>query len=277
MGNFVSNDNATTLFGDVGKKKVGWDAAASSVKKNKLKVNISDLKANNTTGTWTGNTYAVNGVSFAVTTDNRGYVLDISASTGSGGATGNAYLNIYGISIESGDIINGCPSGGSGTTYSQVVCSNNGQTVYATDIGSGAEINTTDSNGRCIVRVLSGAVITTPISFKPMIRPASITNADYAPWIPDNAELDEKISSLVTASFSVAVTLTVNANFAATIDITKAGYKPLAIAQFAVSPRADVNITAVDLFASTNKAQIAGRSGVAGDFTASITVLFIKE
>lgn len=191
MGNFVSNDNATTLFGDVGKKKVGWDAAASSVKKNWLDITIEGIKAVNGSGTWSGNSKTVNGVTFTLVDDGRGRVAQITA-TGKNTGSGTAWLLLVGdsIPIKSDEYkISGCPSGGGNATYKMYFASGSGTSVQ--DTGTGANVTlTNDTIAQCNIGVGAGYEITGTLVFKPMIRSASITNADYAPWIPDNAELE---------------------------------------------------------------------------------------
>lgn len=72
---------------------VGWG------NKNKLPVTINRVKALNTTGTWSGNTYTRNGLTFTISTDTQGNVTEIDINGTSG--SGYTYFNVANMNIGS--------------------------------------------------------------------------------------------------------------------------------------------------------------------------------
>lgn len=109
--NFVSYGDAETLFTGVGSElsslKSGLTNVADDVKlntndlttpsrtKNLLPMTLNGIKSANTTGTWSGNAYTVNGVTFTVQTDSDGNVAGININgTTTGGATFNIANNV---------------------------------------------------------------------------------------------------------------------------------------------------------------------------------------
>lgn len=82
--NKVSIDGGTTFYDieDTTARQliddtVGW------VGKNRLPLTLEGMKANNTSGTWSGNTYTRNGATFVFNIDADGNVLSINATAGS--------------------------------------------------------------------------------------------------------------------------------------------------------------------------------------------------
>lgn len=135
----------------------------------------------------------INGVTFTVNSDGT-----VTVSTGSGGATAdtNFYLNPSTQTWVNPDypygnyILSGCPSGGSAGTYRLALSRQGATSVF--DSGSGASF--THSSGvtsLAIIQVFSGAVITTPITFKPMIRLASDSDSTYVPYAISNRQITD--------------------------------------------------------------------------------------
>lgn len=98
-------------------------------------------------------------------------------------------------------ILSGCPSGGSSTTYHLRFYNYSGQSSgtipVATDYGYGTEPFTVSLSANVYInvtiRVKSGAIITTPVTFSPMIRLASDTDDTYVPYAMTNKELMDKV------------------------------------------------------------------------------------
>ena len=154
--------------------------------KNMFPCLLSSIKASNTTGTWTGNTYSVRGIEFKFS-EQDGYVTSIKVS---GTATGIAIVRIYsnntGIPANN-YIANGCPSGGSSSTYYQrlhdVNSSSGGTTKF--DYGAGVSVDDTYIIKRVNVTVGQGTTVSGLI-FRPMIRLASIEDDDFEPYTGEN-------------------------------------------------------------------------------------------
>lgn len=166
--------------------------------KNRLPFNdIATIKAMNTGGTWDGNAYTWNGVTFTINSD--------FSITVEGTATGgNAVLVLSptgGFSIEEGSwILSGCPEGGSGTSYNVAIAGT------VSDTGNTAEF-TVVTNKLVRIYVISGTTADGLI-FKPMI--CSKTEWDisqaYQPYRPSYQELYERVLALENppASLSMA-------------------------------------------------------------------------
>jgi hypothetical protein len=115
--------------------------------KNRLPFNdIATIKAMNTGGTWDGNAYTWNGVTFTINSD-------FSITVDGTAAGDNAVLVLSqtgGFSIEEGSwILSGCPEGGSGTTYNIAIAGT------VSDTGNTAEF-TSVTNKLVRIYVISG-------------------------------------------------------------------------------------------------------------------------
>ena len=162
---------------------VGWTG------KNVMPVHIDILKANNTSGsgTWSGNTFTHNkGVVFACAVNECGYVTDIELNGTATGGDSDLYLFIgmpSWMKSETNYILSGCPSGGSADSY-RMQYSNwtEGASYSKTDTGEGVTIQkiTDSTTQRARIWVKSGYTISGK-HFKPMIRPASISDPTFEP------------------------------------------------------------------------------------------------
>lgn len=126
------------------------------------------------------NSQTISGVTFTVNSDGTikangtataeiNFNLLISKSLASVGITSGTYT------------LNGCPSGGSSSTYRIQIRQNSS---WATDNGSGVNFTYNDSspvNDLVRINILSGATVNN-LTFKPMIRLASEADATYEPY-----------------------------------------------------------------------------------------------
>ena len=118
--------------------------------------------------------------------------VDIDAGTVTGG---NADLHINAnaeTGLISGEsyILSGCPSGGSASGY-RLNISGKGA-----DIGEGLSFTYEGGQIDVYIRISNGYEIANPITFKPMIRRAEITDDTFTPYAPTNRELYEMILAL---------------------------------------------------------------------------------
>lgn len=134
-----------------------------------------------------GESKSQNNVTFTVNADKS-----VTVVTGDGGASADTTLILaQNIPIPSGInwYLKGCPSGGASSKY--FLCLDlfaSPYTNYAQDIGAGALIHDyVESNSVCYIRIKSGAVISTPITFKPQI--CLSLDTPYAPFAMTNREL----------------------------------------------------------------------------------------
>ena len=152
--------------------------------KNQLQLDLDTIKSFNTDGVWSGNTYALNGVELTVVTDDDGLVTEIKAVS-QGSVSNDVIFKIASITYKADVeyILNGCPTGGSSNEYA-IWSFDIGSEDVDIDEGDGVEIEKSSDTAAsvCIrIRYLYGA---SNLSFKPMLRFASITNPDFSPYNP---------------------------------------------------------------------------------------------
>ena len=154
----------------------GYDSPwAGGAGKNKLPMTLAGIKSANTSGTWSGNAYTVNGVTFTINTDSDDNVLGITANNT---ASSTAILILAeNFSAFSADVIlNGCPSGGSNSTYR---VDYNGGT--GADMGSGVTITAGTSFTNARIRIASGYSASN-VKFYPMIRLSTEQDSSFIPY-----------------------------------------------------------------------------------------------
>ena len=146
-----------------------WAAGAG---KNILPLILDDIKSINTAGIWADNEYTINGVKYTILLNEGNNIIGIEAN---GLATANADLSIVTLFNPTEDVyFNGCPSGGSGSTYQFYVSGRRG------DYGSGSYLNTGES-GRPYLRIFSG-YNAEAVLFEPMIRSQTESDPTFEPY-----------------------------------------------------------------------------------------------
>lgn len=155
----------------------GYDKPwAGGVGKNKLPLVLADIKSANTSGTWSGNTYTLNGVTFEVLTDSADNVEGIKVN---GLASASTLFSTPNFSANGNYIVNGCPSGGSNDTYRIDVRSSSG--VVDIDTGAGKEIYNVTYDIYCAIRI-EGGYTANNLTFYPMIRLSTESDATFEPY-----------------------------------------------------------------------------------------------
>lgn len=159
---------------------------------NRLPFDLNKGKALNTTGTWSNNTYALNGVSLTVNSDGT-----ISVITESGGSTASTQFILFeSVANWHNMMLSGAPSTASATTYD--LAAYDTQTTGENSCRPNDVVLTNITDGhtiRVFIRVRSGQVITEPITFKPMIADADYTGG-YVPYAKTNRELTSENEAL---------------------------------------------------------------------------------
>lgn len=106
-------------------------------------------------------------------------------------------------------IFSGCPSGGSNSTYSMAFFVKNqddSNIASGVDFGDGITINMPNEDYYGIyafARVFSGQTVSN-LTFKPMLRLASITDDTYQPYAKTNKELTEAIKNIPTSAGDIS-------------------------------------------------------------------------
>ena len=117
----------------------------------------------------TATSQTINGVTFTVNKD--------KSITANGTATANTYFVVNSnVNLKGEYILNGCPSGGSNSTYYLYV-----QGLFPNDIGNGATFTFDETSKQIGIGIMSGTTVSN-LTFYPMIRLASITDSTYEPY-----------------------------------------------------------------------------------------------
>ena len=123
----------------------------------------------------TGVSNTINGITFTVNDDKT--IL----ANGNNNGTANSNFIINNYYLKAGTyILNGCPSGGSSTTYRLAIQKTSGWSVLALDTGSGSKQFTIDeaTNIQVAIFIQKGQTVSN-LLFKPMIRLSSIIDDTY--------------------------------------------------------------------------------------------------
>jgi len=135
---------------------------------------------NNLLITNSNGTLIVNGITFTKNAD--------QTITATGTATANAdYPLNSALTLIIGQqyILSGCPSGGGADSFFLR------QLSGAIDYGDGATFTAESSSANFFIRIRNGYTIQGSLTFKPMLRPAEITDDTFVPYAPTNRELYE--------------------------------------------------------------------------------------
>lgn len=181
-GDLLIKNGGVSLYGLDGNKEVLGA-------KNLLPLNLENLKAINTSGSWSGNNYTLRGITFTNQTDSNNNVVGIKINGKKNGDT--VILNLANYTASSGDKLNGCNDNTSNSYYlyargGSSICRNSDVTISNDDVGVArmyaiAVVGSTD---------ISNAIV------YPMIRLASDPNPTYRPYAMSNQELTQRLLAL---------------------------------------------------------------------------------
>jgi hypothetical protein len=155
--------------------------------KNLLPMTVEGIKARNTGGTWSGNVYTKNNVTFTVLTDENGCVTGIKANA-STAASANTTFYLGDINKGDGDkYINGMPATGSDSTFLMAVYVPGGSAfsgrlinVYGT--GDTSFNGDRDSRREFMAIGIASGYTPSNLVFKPMLRKASVVDSTFSPY-----------------------------------------------------------------------------------------------
>lgn len=158
--------------------------AVDDTGRNQLPLTVASIKAANTGGTWSGNAYTYRGIVYTLLTDSADNITGINVN---GNNTGTTSADLWiPVNQTIDGILNGCPSGGSSSTYLQTVWSDQGGHV-ASDTGSGVSVAGIAITSMSI-RVRGGVSVTNKV-FYPMIRLTSDTDPTFVPYAHSSATI----------------------------------------------------------------------------------------
>ena len=166
-----------------------WSANARTGVHQLLPLNISTLKSLNTTGTWSGNAYTKDGVTFTCTVDSNGNVTEI-ATSGTSSAEWVTFEFIHVLSIAKGDYKLSGISGGAANTYRFSVA---GSVVTDFPLYDGEQAFEISADGTVSVSLIvrQSSVDMSGKTFKPLIRLAQDTDTSFTSYAMTNFELTE--------------------------------------------------------------------------------------
>ena len=144
--------------------------------KNKLGILLSSIISGNNHGTWNNNVYTYDNMVFTISTNSEGYIIGMQCV----GSTGEnaAILYFPNMAIAQESILNGCPSGGSSSTYG-IQIHETGASWYL-DTGNGATLPSGNYDTFSIIIRPNQSNVN--LMFYPMIRLATETDATFAPY-----------------------------------------------------------------------------------------------
>lgn len=155
------------------KDTVGWSG------KNLLPMTVEGIKALNTIGTWSGNTFTLGNLTFEILTDNEDNVTGIEVN-----GTTDSNVTVFAISqftAKAGTYeFNGTPLGGGSHTYYQEINAP-APGPDATDEGSGANYTLTTDTAVTVSIIVDSGVTMSDVVFRPMLRHAG-TDAAFEPY-----------------------------------------------------------------------------------------------
>lgn len=139
----------------------------------------TSLRNINTAGTWSDGVYTRNGVTFTPIFNAQGNLQSVTVDgTASANIDFALRVNMSATSPMVGGKLNGCPSGGSTSTYQLIAQLGSSPWTTSADNGSGVTIATFTSSWSIFIRVYSGYVANNLV-FQPMVRLASETDDSF--------------------------------------------------------------------------------------------------
>ena len=155
--------------------------------KNLLPLNLENIKSLNTAGTWSGNAYAQNGITYTVETNSDGSVADIKVNGTSSALNNDLVLYSGDLTNFAGKLLTGNPGADHTTIRTELIGSP--YTNYGNDNGDGVIIkNGVGANCKIFIRVDPSTTVSNQI-FKPMVRLANDSDPTFRPFAMTNLQL----------------------------------------------------------------------------------------
>lgn len=158
--------------------------------KNLLPFNLEKIKESNTSGTWAGNVYSIDGLTATFNSDGS---ISLNGTPSEWIAIKLVTPSFFDVLPANAYTLTGCPSGGSSLTYCLMAQFKDGTTNKSlNDYGSGATdtygTNVSLTGGNVFVSLYPN-IDFTGFTFKPMLRFASDTDDTYQPYAKTNQQL----------------------------------------------------------------------------------------
>lgn len=197
--------------------------------KNVVILDLDTIKARNTSGTWSGDVYIFNGVSWSFITDDGGNITEVVANN-QATADSTLIISITNSKLTAGVayFYNGCPSGGTSSTYRDFVRGG------GYDYGSGNQITPTqkniDNNYYDFRMVVLNGYNAQNLKFKPLMQLSSLTDRTFAPYsnicpISGHTQVEVDVSDGQTTQEQVTVNLG-GTYYSGTLDVVSGVFTP---------------------------------------------------
>ena len=177
-------------------------------------------------------------------------------------------------------ILNGIPSGSGNNTY-HIICPvyvNDSwtRTIYGVSDNTPIVLAEGESLRNVYIQVKSGTVISSPITFKPMIRDERISDDTYVPYAMTNKELTDQAFIISKVSITSAISLS-SGQFDYKLVVTKVGYKAVGVVGHDFSRISGLSFTSVTIYSDT-QVYIGGinSSGSSQNIFGHVLVLYQK-
>lgn len=155
--------------------------------KNLLPLNLENIKSLNTAGTWSGNAYTQNGITYTVETNSYGSVADIKVNGTSSAVNNDLVLHSGDLTNFAGKLLTGNPGADHTSIRAELIGSP--YTNYGNDSGNGVIIkNGVGANCKIFIRVDPSTTVSNQI-FKPMVRLANDSDPTFRPFAMTNLQL----------------------------------------------------------------------------------------
>ena len=162
--------------------------------KNLLPLTLENLKALNTSGTWSGNNYMLNGITFTIQTDSNNNVAGIRCN-GQATASMSFYVYVGTATIPNGAKFNLNASKNTSGYDTHVT---NGSSEIAYIVGTSAQTAESALSDTTFTQVsfYFNRNYNNDVILHPMIRLATDPNPTYRPYAMSNQELTQRLLSL---------------------------------------------------------------------------------
>lgn len=163
--------------------------------KNGCSIDLSRLKAINTSGTWSNNVYTLNGVTYTV--ESKKISVNADGSSNTSDSTFLLYDLESVFEVADRYTLSGCPANGSENTYCIVwrVGNKSDGSFISRKINEGQDVDVDKITSTQALTLYIDIKANTVINadFKPMIRDARITDPTYVPYAMTNEQLTERV------------------------------------------------------------------------------------
>ena len=155
----------------------GYDKPwAGGAGKNKLPLVLADIKSANTSGTWSGNVYTLDDMTFTVETDADGNVTGINLNGTS--SVDWVRFTVASYTQKAGSYIVNGVTGGADATYRMEITGKSGTITN----GDYSYTINEDTATQCYIVIRTSGTVCNNVKIYPMVRLSTVSDATFAPY-----------------------------------------------------------------------------------------------